>query len=116
MSGRAAPIVPYVKTLCVLCGKTQGPPHPGSRTAEKKTGKVLVFSEEEKFLNACADSFASFLEAFTVLINLEAALGRKKEVADPLAILNEAVAAAGGEEYQAFYKFIFPISIEKMLN
>ncbi|MCB9298562.1 MAG: hypothetical protein H6559_36430 [Lewinellaceae bacterium] len=83
---------------------------------EKKTGKVLVFSEEEKFLNYCADSFASFLEAFTVLINLEAALGRKKEIADPLAILNEAVAAAGGEEYQAFYKFIFPISIEKMLN
>lgn len=83
---------------------------------DKKTGKVLVFSEEEKFLNFCADSFASFLEAFIVLINLEIELGLKKKIVNPLNILDDAVAAAGGEEYRAFYKFIFPISIEKMLN
>lgn len=83
---------------------------------DKKTGKVLVFSEEEKFLNFCADSFASFLEAFIVLINLEIELGRKKKITDSMTILDDAVAAAGGEEYRAFYKFIFPISIEKTLN
>lgn len=83
---------------------------------DKKTGKVLVLSEEEKFLNYCADSFASFLEAFIVLINLEIELGQKKKIINPLTILDEAVAAAGGEEYRAFYKFIFPISIEKILN
>ena len=83
---------------------------------EKKTGKVLVFSEEEKFLNCCADSFSSFLEAFIVLINLDIELSRKKKIINPLAVLDEAVAAAGGEEYRPFYTFIFPISIEKMLN
>ena len=85
-------------------------------TVDKKTGKILVFSEEEKFLNYCADSFASFLEAFIVLINLEIELGQKKKITNPLTILDDAVAAAGGEEYRAFYKFIFPVSIEKMLN
>lgn len=83
---------------------------------EKKTGKVLVFSEEECFLNCCADSFASFLEAFIVLIDLDIALSRNKLAINPLAILDEAVAAAGGEEYRPFYKFIFPISIETTLN
>lgn len=83
---------------------------------DKKTGQVLVFSEEEKFLNYCADTFASFLEAFIILINLDIELGQKKKIINPLIILDDAVAAAGGEEYRAFYKFIFPISLEKMLN
>lgn len=83
---------------------------------EKKTGKVLVFSEEERFQYACADNFTSFLSAFIVLIDLEIALGRQQMIANPLAVLNEAVVAAGGEEYRPFYRFIFPISIEKILN
>lgn len=83
---------------------------------EKKTGKVLVFSEEERFQYACADNFTSFLSAFIVLIDLEVALGQQQIISDPLAVLNETVAAAGGEEYRAFYRFIFPISIEKILN
>lgn len=83
---------------------------------DKKTGKVLVFSEEERFLNSCADSFASFLEAFIVLIDLDIELSRNKQAINPPAILEKAVAAAGGEEYRPFYKFIFPISIETTLN
>ena len=77
---------------------------------------MLVFSEEEKFQYACADDFTSFLSAFIVLIDLEVALGRQQMIADPLGVLNEAVVAAGGEEYRPFYRFIFPISIEKILN
>lgn len=83
---------------------------------DKVTGKVLAFSEEEKFQHVCADNFSAFLAAFTVLINLEVALDQKQKVIHPLEVLNDAVTAAGGEEYRAFYRFIFPISIEKMLN
>ncbi len=83
---------------------------------EKRTGKVLVFSEEEIFLNSCAESFAAFLEAFIVLIDLDTRLGQKKKIADPQTVLDKAVAAAGGEEYRSFYKFIFPMSMEKILN
>ena len=41
---------------------------------------------------------------------------QKDKVVNPQAILDEAVTAAGGEEYREFYKFIFSISTEKMLN
>ena len=76
----------------------------------------MVFSEEEKFLNYCADNFECFLEAFIVLINLEIELGKERVITNPLTILNDAVAAAGGEEYSAFDKFIYPLGIEKILN
>lgn len=83
---------------------------------EKETGKVLVFSEEEVLLNSCADSFESFLEAFIILIHLEVELGRGEKIANPLPVLDDVVAAAGGEEYREFYKFIFPIGIGEILS
>lgn len=83
---------------------------------EKKTGQILVFSEYEDFLAHCAADLPSFLKAFTVMIKLEIAHIQKKTIINPLTILNEAVEAAGGEEYRAFYQFIFPISMEKILN
>lgn len=82
----------------------------------KQTGKVLAFSEEEEFRYECADSFAAFLAAFTLLINLEITLSKSQRIVNPLLALDEVVAAAGGEEYRAFYREIFPISIERMLN
>lgn len=83
---------------------------------EKKTGKVLSFSENEDFLASCAIDLSSFLEAFTVMINLEIAHIQKKKIINPLAMLNQAVAAAGGEGYRPFYEFIFPVDIPKTLN
>jgi hypothetical protein len=83
---------------------------------EQASGKVLVFSEEEAFLHDCAASFEAFLEAFIILIALEVQLGQGKEIAKPQAVLDAAVAAAGGEAYRAFYQFIFPISIKGVLS
>lgn len=83
---------------------------------EKLTGRVLVFSEEEELRYAAAESFAAFLEAFTLLIELEVALGRQARIDNPLAILNEVVIAAGGASYRAFYAFIFPIGVEEISN
>ncbi len=83
---------------------------------EKKTGKVLSFSENEDLLASCAVDLSSFLKAFTVMIDLEIAHIQKKKITNPLAMLNRAVAAAGGEEYRPFYEFIFPIDIPKTLN
>jgi hypothetical protein len=67
-------------------------------------------------LNYCVDSFEAFLEAFIILIALEVELVQGKEIANPPAILDDAVAAAGGEAYRAFYQFIFPIRIEGVLR
>lgn len=83
---------------------------------EKDTNKVLSFSEFEDFLASCAKDLRSFLKAFTVIIDLEIAHIQKRKIDNPQHILDEAVAAAGGEEYRAFYKFIFPITTEKILN
>lgn len=83
---------------------------------EKKTGKILSFSEDEDFLAGCARDLSAFLQAFTVMIDLEIAHIQKKKILNPLAMLNRAVAAAGGEEYRPFYEFIFPIDIPKTLN
>ncbi len=83
---------------------------------EKRTGKILVFSEYEDFIANCAADLSSFLKAFIVMIKLEIVHFQKKKIVNPLTVLNEAVAAAGGEEYRAFYEFIFPISMEKTLN
>lgn len=83
---------------------------------EKKTGKVLSFSEHEEFLANCAIDLSAFLKAFTVMIDLEIAHIQKEKVTNPLTMLNRAVAAAGGEEYRPFYEFIFPIDIPKTLN
>lgn len=82
----------------------------------KVTEEVLVFSEEEQFLNYCAYNFECFLEAFILLISLDIKLGQGKLIANPSTILDDIVTAAGGEKYRTFYKFIFPISIEKILN
>lgn len=79
---------------------------------EKKTGKVLSFSEHEVFLASCAIDLSSFLKAFTVMINLEIAHIQKKKITNPLTILNSAVTAAGGEQYRPFYEFIFPIDLD----
>lgn len=83
---------------------------------EKETDKILSFSEFEDFLASCAVDLRSFLQAFTVIIDLETAHIRKKETANLQNVLDDAVAAAGGEEYRAFYKFIFPISTDKILK
>lgn len=83
---------------------------------DKRTGKVLSFSEYEDLLASCAADLSSFLKAFTVMINLEIAHIGKEKIVNPQAVLDEAVAAAGGEEYRAFYQFIFPISVERSLN
>lgn len=80
---------------------------------EKATGKILVFSEQEDFLAHCAADLSAFLRAFTVIIKLETAHLQKKKAINPLTVLNEAVEAAGGEGYRAFYQFIFPISFRE---
>ena len=73
-------------------------------------------SEHGDFLANCAKDLPSFLKAFTVMVNLEIAHFQKQEIVSPLAVLDEAVVAAGGEGYKTYYKFIFPINIEEVLN
>lgn len=83
---------------------------------DKNTGHILSLSEHGDLLNNCAAGLSGFLEAFTVMIELEIAHVRKKMIHSPLVILHQAVTAAGGEAYRSFYEFIFPIDIPKTLN
>lgn len=70
----------------------------------------------EDFIGYCAADLSSFLDAFTVMIKLEITHKQTKNILNPQARLDEAVAAAGGEEYRKLYKFIFPIRKEQVLN
>lgn len=82
---------------------------------EKKSEKIICFSEDQDLLYYCADNLESFIEAFTVLIKLSIAISEKQKI-DPVAIFNEVVKLAGGEKYKPFYEFIFPLGVVRNLN
>lgn len=82
---------------------------------DKRNNKVVCFSEDQDFLYDCAEDLESFIQAFIILIELSVAIS-KRENLEPIAIYNKVIEAAGGNEYQSFYRFIYPLGVVRSLN
>lgn len=82
---------------------------------DKRTGRIVCLSEDLDFLYYCAEDIEGFIKAFIILIELSVAISKREKI-EPIDIYNKVIEAAGGNEYEPFYRFIYPLGVVRSLN